>query len=145
MDLAKRIGLFGGGAICFALYYVTDVWGGRFETVSYGILCVVLVLVLATVLVFGDRQNAFGSGWLGRPLVFVRPVIFLSVLCLYAVLQDLIGYALATALALAGLLYLMKVRSPRILIALSGSLAVTSYLLFVELMGVPLPGGPFAF
>ena len=43
----KRIALFPLIVSGYAIYYVADVFGGKFETVGYGFLCVALVLLLA--------------------------------------------------------------------------------------------------
>lgn len=128
--------------ICgYALYYLFDVWGGKFETVGYGALCVALVLVLAAALA---GQTAFSGNRPGGTRGYsARGLITLALLALYAVGQSYIGFPVATLVLAAALLWWLDYRRPVPWALASLGLAALAYVILVQLLKVPVPMGPF--
>lgn len=69
-------------------------------------------------------------------------VVTIGVLVAYAFLLQPLGFILSTVLVVAGLMiFLLRIRSPLLIAALSLGLAVGCYLVFGKLLGTYLPAG----
>jgi len=144
-----RVGAFETLAVGFATLYGFDVWGTRSETMGYGLLCSFLVVALALARRFRDRSQRSASTTtasdagvfevLGFP---IRPLFCFVILIAYVMALKPLGYGVATAVAIALLLNLFKIKGWKML-SLAAGLAAMCQLFFVELMQIPLPPTPF--
>lgn len=149
-----KFGVFPVIVAVFAAYYLTDVWGGRFETVGYGLLCASFVYILTMVLAVkglaGSRAGRLAAmvDWGSSLTDLLRAhgfaLLFFLSLVFYAYLQTVLGFTAATALGFMWLLWFMRVRSIGRWLALSGALTALSHVILVELLDVPLSEGPFS-
>ena len=133
----------------FAAYYAYDVWGGRFETIAYGLLCITLLGVLGLLLVVstirqrGEREPRTatpGAGAEGMS-TSLRPFLLLLLLGAYAGLQSMVGFPIATLLAFAALAWLFGERRWPYLLAIAIGMTLSTYVIFVELLSIPVPAG----
>lgn len=77
--------------------------------------------------------KAFGDLW--------RPVSLVIGLVIYAALFDILGYIVATAILSVITLCVLETKKWWVVIALSLTLAIGSYILFDRVLGVTLPKG----
>jgi putative tricarboxylic transport membrane protein len=101
----------------------------------------IILIVLSGLFLFqawggkAGRSQAFGK--MGGPILVVLTLI------LYVVTLETLGYIITTTILSAVVMKVMETR-PRILVLVSLTLAVVSYLLFDRLLGVTLPRGLLA-
>ena len=126
----------------FAAYYAHDVWGGRFETVAYGFLCISLLVVLGlSHLVSSIRRWRLSESDIERPFRSARPFLLLLLLATYAALQAALGFLIATVLAFGGLVWFFGERRWPYLLATAIGMAALTRLIFVEALSIPVPDG----
>ena len=119
-----------------------DVWGGRFETVAYGFLCMSLLGVLGLLLVISTIKRRRLSvehavGVSKDP----RPFLLLLLLTAYASLQALLGFLTATLLVFGCLVWFFGERRWPYLVATGVGMTLLTHLIFVELLSIPVPAG----
>jgi hypothetical protein len=135
----KRIALFPLIVSGYAIYYVADVFGGKFETVGYGFLCVALVLLLASLNLAQDVTSSEPS-LVHQPATW-RGLYPFAFLALYALGQVTFGFAIATFIVSAGFLWWQGYRRIGKLLALSGATTLVAYVILIEILNVPMPEG----
>ncbi|MGI9437769.1 MAG: tripartite tricarboxylate transporter TctB family protein [Geminicoccaceae bacterium] len=126
----------------FAAYYAHDVWGGRFETIAYGFLCISLLGVLGLAFVISTiRQRRLSGGHAQGLSKTLRPFLLLSLLTAYAAFQAALGFLAATFLAFGCLVWFFGEQRWPYLLAIAIGMAFLTYLIFVELLSIPVPAG----
>ncbi len=122
------------GAIKIQLGTPTHPKPGLFPFLGGGIV-VVMSLALMVKSWFGYRKGveAFGK--------VRRPAILIAGMAVYVVILNLLGYVLAAIFMGAIILWVLGVRSWKILALTSVSMSVGTYLFFFRLLGVELPAG----
>lgn len=70
-----------------------------------------------------------------------RPAALVAVMVVLVMVLSTVGYVVSTFIASVFLLWIMRVRSWRVLIITSFCLSIGTYLLFDKLLGVDLPVG----
>jgi len=99
----------------------------------------VTLIVLAGILLVQGWQGkssgtqAFGKLW--------GPLILIAGLAAYVAALEITGYIIATTLLSAIVLRILEAKSFWVLSVIALMLGVGSYLIFAELLGVPLPAG----
>lgn len=109
-----------------------------------------MLLVIAVVLAVDVARGGKGEAEQGEDIDLSTPpewrtvLLLVGVFCANIVLFDRVGFPISGAILFWGAAYALGsrhwVRDPLIAVALS----VLTYLLFVRLLGVPLPAGPLA-
>lgn len=126
----------------FAAYYAHDVWGGRFETIAYGFLCISLLAVLGlSLLISSIRQRRLSKRDAEGSFKAPRPFLLLTVLTAYAALQAVLGFLAATLLAFGCLVWFFGERRWPHLVATAIGMAVLTHLIFVQALSIPVPAG----
>ena len=122
------------GAIRLHLGTPSEPQPGFFPFVAAAIL-VVLCRILLVQALCGRRQGmeAFGELW--------RPVILITDLLVYAVVLDVVGYVVATAVLSIVVLRVLDTKTWWKLLVISLALSIGTYLLFDRLLDVSLPEG----
>jgi len=147
---ATSFGIFPVLICGFAAFYVADTWGGRFETVGYGILCGSAVLILTLILLVRSLRRSdsvYGAvlGWVVARSTVIRAhgpaLVMVGSLIAYAGMMTVLGFTVATAIIFVWLLWLMGWRKPPKLILTSAGLTALSHVALIEVLKVPLPEG----
>lgn len=101
-------------------------------------------LVALSALQVWVHRRASGNG--GTPLFtrMLRPALLLFALALYVAILDSAGYVIATFVLQLVVLRLAGIESLSRSLAVAAIAVAVSYTLFDRLLGVTLPGGPFA-
>ncbi|MGI9452583.1 MAG: tripartite tricarboxylate transporter TctB family protein [Geminicoccaceae bacterium] len=135
----------------FAAYYAHDVWGGRFETIAYGILCIFLLGTLGLLLIMSairQEQRPGGhveelSGYADGVPRNTRPFLLALLLTGYAALQATAGFPAATVMAFGCLVWFFGERRWPRLFAIVIGMTFLTHVTFVELLSIPVPTGAF--
>lgn len=122
------------GAIGLRIGTPTEPQPGFFPFLS-GVAIIILSLMILT------------WGWLGRSKGKIefgemrRPAMLVVALILFVGLLEPLGYLIVTPFISALVLYIMHVRSWRVLLTTSLALSIGTYVLFGRLLGLMLPAG----
>ena len=116
-----------------------DPLGARAFPLVLGGLLVLLGLSLAVAPV----KVGGGAAGSGRPSMKAAALAVL--LCVYGYTLPLAGYLVGTILFIGITAYLLGERSWRLLIGLSAGVSVGVYLLFTQVLDIPLPAGLLEF
>ena len=135
--------------MAFAAYYAHDVWGGRFETIAYGFLCILILGVLGLLLIISavrQRRRSelnvkYASPQAAGLKKIVRPFLLILILTGYAALQATVGFMAATFLAFLCLVRLFGEQRRIYLLATAIGMTVLTYITFVQLLSIPVPEG----
>lgn len=130
---------------------IPDPLGAGGLPVSMGIFMIVAGLALAGRRVPGlsdpARRQVPAEGKVDEvpelPASGVRPLAIFAIILAATAAMQFIGYQLATVFAIFGTLWLMRVRSRLMLIAIPIGFAVASTIIFDTLLGVRLPATPW--
>jgi hypothetical protein len=148
---STAFGLFPVLSLAYAAYFMSDVWGMRFETLGYGAFCTALLVILSVALLVrtvrvGNPAAQFTGWFTDLPLAVRRhaPAIGLALsLVAYAWLQSSSGYLPATAIAFLWLQFYLKGSSILRIAIVSVCLTAIAWLALIRLLQVPLPHSPF--
>jgi putative tricarboxylic transport membrane protein len=99
---------------------------------------VTLIILAGLLLVQGWRGKSSGTQAFGK---IWGPLILIAGLAAYVAVLETAGYIVATTLLAAVVLRILETRPFGVLIVISLILGIGSYLVFHELLGVPLPAG----
>jgi hypothetical protein len=102
-----------------------------------------MLMGLSIILIFlawrGKGQRAESLGEVRRPAILVGGM------GVYVLLLDPLGYVLATLPLAALILWILEVRSLRVICLFSAGMSIGTYLLFAVLLGIELPPGLLRF
>ena len=99
---------------------------------------VTLIILAGLLIVQGWRGKSSGTQAFGK---IWGPLILIAGLAAYVAVLETAGYIVATTLLAAVVLRILETRPFGVLIVISLILGIGSYLVFHELLGVPLPAG----
>ena len=99
---------------------------------------VTLIILAGLLLVQGWRGKSSGTQAFGK---IWGPLILIAGLAAYVAVLETAGYIVSTTLLAAVVLRILETRPFGVLIVISLILGIGSYLVFHELLGVPLPAG----
>ncbi|MEQ9329555.1 MAG: tripartite tricarboxylate transporter TctB family protein [Rhodospirillales bacterium] len=154
-DIPKRsptsFGLFPVLSLAYGAYFMSDVWGKRFETLGYGAFCTALLVILSMALIVrtvrtGSVAMRFAGWFRDAPSVVSKhsSAIGLALsLVVYAFLQHSAGYLLATAIAFLWLQFYLKGGSMLRIALVAACLTAVAWLALIHVLQVPLPESPF--
>jgi putative tricarboxylic transport membrane protein len=102
---------------------------------------VTLIILAGILLVLGWRGKSSGTQAFGK---IGGPLILIVGLAAYVAALEITGYIIATTVLSALVLRILETKSLLVIFIISLVLGVGSYLVFHELLGVPLPSGVLA-
>jgi magnesium-transporting ATPase (P-type) len=127
---------FAFGAVKLEIGTLTEPQPGFFPFWD-GVILILLSLIFIVQVLKGRSSGGTAFGRL------MGPAVLLVTLILYVAVLDYIGYIVATTLLSVVVLKILETPTPNSVLT-SLILAVGSYLIFVRLLGVPLPAGVVA-
>jgi hypothetical protein len=138
-----------GMAVAFAIYYFASVWDLTWEAKANAVVVGTTLLVLCGLFVARVAISVLlGRATLGLwPLlepaaVLPKRLAVVGLAALFVFLLPWLGLTLGLFLLTGALMVAMGVRAPRRVLAVSGIVALSAYLLFIALLNSRLPRGP---
>jgi hypothetical protein len=146
-DLYSSLFFLGVGVLFVIGSLRFSVWdrygpGPGFFPLLLGIVFSVLSLLLFITKIVGKETEAALA--LGDSLQFAavkKTALYLCLLVCFGFLFEYLGFLLTILFFMTGVLVSLSKRSIKLSLAISILTSVTTYLVFVKLLGVPLPGG----
>lgn len=134
----------------FTIYYFSTIWNLKWEAKLNGfimgstLIFLVLIFLARSALAFQKKNVTLGLGPLLYPVSVQKTRAALLLLSIvFIVLIPWLGFTLSIVMFMAAALWLLRVRSRRLLIGLPLLLAGSGYILFIVLLDSRLPHGPF--
>ncbi len=137
--------------LTYCVYYLSDTWGSRFETMGYGALCGTMLFVLALIIMFrrglSGRAVTACKQWITcRPAVVrhhMPAIAMVTSMLVYALVQSWVGFLPATGATILWLLVFLRAGGVFRVVLLTIGLTATAWLILLELLSVPLPPVPW--
>ena len=135
-------------ALGFALYFFWSIadlaWEAKANGVVIGIALIVLVVIQAARigLAVAQGRGDLGTGTLWQPRdVLLKRLGMVAVTIAFILLLQVLGLTLALFLSMAAALWIMGVRKPWVILAISFGVAAAAYLLFILVLDAGFPHG----
>lgn len=136
-------------ALGFATYFFSSIedlaWEAKANGMIIGSVLVLLILVqvgrIAARVVRGHATLGFDALFHPREL-FLRRLGLVAITVVFMVTLPWLGLTLGLLVHMAAALYLVGVRRPAVLAAVSGAVAASVYILFIAVLDSSFPHGP---
>lgn len=135
-------------ALGFAIYFFWSIadlaWEAKANGVVIGIALIVLVVIQAARigLAVAQGRGDLGTGTLWQPRdVLLKRLGMVAVTIAFILLLQVLGLTLALFLSMAAALWIMGVRKPWVILAISFGVAAAAYLLFILVLDAGFPHG----
>lgn len=136
-------------ALGFAIYFFWSIadlaWEAKANGVVIGIALIALVVVqvarIGIAVAQGRGDLSTGTLWQPRDIL-LRRVGMVVVTIAFILLLQVLGLTLSLFLSMAAALWLMGVRKPWVILAISFGVAAAAYLLFIFVLDAGFPHGP---
>lgn len=135
-------------SLLFAVYYLTSIWGIRWEAQVNGLFHSAVLLLLVIVFLIktfgriarGEADLKFGKR-LGTRSLLIQRLSLIGLAAIFVVTLPYLGFTLGTFLFLVVTLYYFQIRSWKVLTFVPLGMATAGYILFIAALNARFPHG----
>ena len=133
--------LFVIGSLRFSVWDRYGPGPGFFPLVLGTMFSILSLLLLISKIVDKKKEEGIAEGDSLRFAAIKKTALYLCLLVCFGFLFEYLGFLLTILFFMTGVLVSLSKRSIKLSLAISILTSVTTYVVFVKLLGVPLPGG----